>query len=172
MMLGSIVAACGTSQPPATMDLVAALPTAERRALQDPSAAIRADLVQDGADRRPALVTDAPARVIFPVRLPSKARFRARVALQPGSAGATIRAGIADGRTYDELLRVPLVPATGATAAWQTIDVDLGAYSGWKWSLFYHPGRRTWKLVLNADATPGGTVLWLEPKVEMGPAQK
>ncbi|HUL74153.1 MAG TPA: hypothetical protein VLT86_13685 [Vicinamibacterales bacterium] len=167
LISGALAIGCGSAPAPAAIDLVAALPTAERRALHDPDAAIRADFVPVGTDHLEALITDAPARVIFPVRFVSRARFRARVALQPGSAGATVRAGIADDRAYDELLRLPLVPASGAAIAWQPIDIDLDAYSGWKFSLFYQPGRRNWKLVLNADATPGGTVVWLQPTIDM-----
>ena len=110
---------------------------------------------RDGAGQ-PALVTDAPARVIFPVNMPARARFRTAVSLQsPPGTGVTIRMGIADSRLYEELLRLSLEPPAAGADPWRTIDVDLGAYSGWQWSLFYHPSRITWKLVLNADATPG-----------------
>ena len=100
---------CGSA--PASIDLVAALPTAERRALAAPDVAIHATVVsRDGADQ-PALVTDAPARVIFPVNMPGRARFRTAVALQsPAGTGVTVRMGIADSRSYDELLRVSVEP--------------------------------------------------------------
>jgi len=162
-----LTAACGPSSPSARIDLVAALPTAERRALHDPDAAIRAELVAVGADRLPAIVTDAPARLIFPVRMPTRARLTARLALQPGSSGATVRIGISDDRFYDELLRLPIARPADGPAAWRAVDVDLAAYSGWQWSVFYHPARRTWKLVLNADATPSGSVVWLQPAIDL-----
>ena len=166
-----LVLACGAGRcgsAPASIDLVAALPTAERRALAAPDVAIHATVVsRDGADQ-PALVTEAPARVIFPVNMPGRARFRTAVALQsPAGTGVTIRMGIADSRSYDELLRVSVEPPQAGADPWRTIDVDLGAYSGWQWSVFYHPSRITWKLVLNADATPGGRVVWLNPLIDM-----
>jgi hypothetical protein len=167
MIVGCLTAACGSPSSPKTIDLVAALSTAERRALHDPDAAIRSEFLQVGANRLPAIVTEAPARIIFPVRMPAPARFLARVALQPESSGATVRVGIADDRSYDELVRLALAHQPNGATAWQSVDVDLAAYSGWRWSLFYHPARRTWKLVLNADATPGGTVVWLQPTIDM-----
>jgi hypothetical protein len=51
---------------------------------------------------------------------------------------------------------------------WTDLRVDLSAYAGWKWSLFYRPDRIVWRLVLAADAVDNGTatVLWGEPRVE------
>jgi hypothetical protein len=157
---------CGS--PPASIDLVAALPTSERRALAPPDAAIHATVVSRDRADQPALVTDAPARVIFPVNMPARARFRTAVSLQSSAGtGVTIRMGIADGRSYEELLRLSLDPPAAGADPWRAIDVDLGAYSGWQWSLFYRPSRITWRLVLNADATPGGSVVWLRPTIDM-----
>ncbi len=168
LLLGIMCGAGRCGSPPASIDLIAALPTAERRALAAPDVAIHATVVsRDGADL-PALVTDAPARVIFPVNLPRRARFRTAVSLQsPAGTGVTVRMGIADSRRYEELLRLSVEPPQAGAGPWRTIDVDLGAYSGWQWSLFYHPSRITWKLVLNADATPGGSVVWLQPTIDM-----
>jgi hypothetical protein len=144
------------------------LPTAERRALGQADAAIRATVIARDRTDQPALVTEAPARVIFPVNMPARAHFRAAVSLQPpAGAGVTVRMGIADNRRYDELLRMNVEPSTPGTDPWRPIDVDLRAYSGWQWSLFYRPSRITWKLVLNADATPGGSVVWLNPTIDM-----
>ena len=166
-----LVLACGAGRcgsPPASIDLVAALPTAERRALAAPDTAIRATVVTRDRLDQPALVTAAPARVIFPVNMPARGRFRTAVALQSSAGtGVTIRVGIADSRSYDELLRVRVEPAAPGADPWRTIDVNLGAYSGWQWSLFYRPSRITWKLILNADATPGGSVVWLNPLIDM-----
>lgn len=113
-------------------------------------------------------MTDAPARVIFPVNMPVRAHFRTAVSLQsPAGGGVTVRMGVADNRSYDELLRVTVEPPAPGADPWKLVDVDLGEYSGWQWSLFYRPARITWKLVLNADATPGGRVIWLNPRIVM-----
>ena len=52
------------------------------------------------------------------------------------------------------------------------ISVDLGAHSGFKWSLFYHPRLLLWRIVLNTSAAnPAGTEhagdmpLWGEPRL-------
>ncbi len=153
---------------PTSIDLVAALATAEKRALGPPDDAIRATVISRDQIDHPAIVIAAPARVLFPVRMPTRARLRTSVSLVSGSgAGVTIRVGISDNRSYDELQKLTVAPAAGGADPWKTIEVDLAPYSGWHWSLFYRPGQMTWRLVLNADATPGGRVAWLEPKIEM-----
>jgi hypothetical protein len=164
-----VIAASSCSRTAPPIDLVAALPSAERRARASVDTAIRATaIVRDGADR-PALVTEAPARVLYPVTFPARARFHADVALAPSSgAGITVRVGISDDRSYDELYRATLDPSPAGGDVWHPIDIDLKEYSGWAFSLFYQPWRRHWHLVLNADATPGGRAIWLEPSVTMG----
>ena len=39
----------------------------------------------------------------------------------------------------------------GASGAWHPLEVDLSAYAGWRFSLFYQPYRRTWTLVFSAE---------------------
>jgi hypothetical protein len=50
---------------------------------------------------------------------------------------------------------------------WIPVRTDLSAYAGWKWSLFYHPERTVWHVVLAADAT--GSVptraIWGSPEI-------
>ncbi len=158
---------CGAAPP--SIDLVTALPTAERRALAAPETAIHATVASRDGIKQPALVIEAPARVIFPVNMPARARFRTAVSLQsaPGTS-VTVRMGIADARSYAELMRLNVETRAPGADPWTSIDIDLGEYSGWQWSLFYHPSHITWKLVLNADATPGGSVIWLNPVIAMG----
>lgn len=114
----------------------------------------------------PALVMAAPSRVTWTLQFTERAELAAEVALAaeagaPAGDGVTIRIGISDNRSYDELLRVRLDKGpAGAPPAWRPILLDLSAFSGWKWSLFYQPSRRQWKLIVNADATPGGSAAW------------
>ena len=158
---------CGSAA--ASIDLAAALPSAERRALGPPDVAIHATTISNDGPNRTAIVMAAPARVLFPVNMPVHARFHTAVGLEPGSgAGATVRVGIAGTRSYDELLRIPLTPGARDKTDWHAVDLDLGEYSGWQWSVFYRPQTLTWKFVFNADASPGGRVLWLEPVIVMG----
>jgi hypothetical protein len=165
--LVACLAACGappdhTSLP---IDLLGRLGTAERRAPGDPNEQIRADFVRVDGELRPALVMAAPARVTFSISLAEAAVFDTRVAVRPtenggGPTGVTVRVGVSDDRHYNQLLGLPVT-----TPAWRDVHVDLGEYSGWKFSLFYHPAGRVWRFILNADATPGGVAIWVEPRV-------
>ena len=112
----------------------------------------------DGAAIRVA----APSRITWILRLPHDARFEATIAAL-GDAPVGFRVGVADERTYEQLAHVALSERDGARA----LDVDLSAYAGRKWSLFYHPDRIDWRLILSADATGGapGVGLWGAPRV-------
>jgi hypothetical protein len=161
-LLGSVRCGDDPDRPP-EVDLLAALPRAERRAGGNVDEAIRMDVVGIHGDARTALVMRAPARVTWPVRLPLHARFVSAVTLVPGTtglpSGVTVRMGLADDRSYHDLGKVEV------TGAWVPITVDLREFSEWKFSVFYQPLRRTWRLVLNADATPGGAVAWDVPRL-------
>ena len=98
----------------------------------------------------------APSRVTWPVQLTERAELTAHVAMVGATTdqGVTIRIGISDNRSYDELSRIRL------GTDWRPIHIDLSAFSGWRFSLFYHPNKKIWNLIVNADATPGGTAAW------------
>src|SRR5687767_13095651 len=78
---GRIDSAQGTSAPVAFVDLLDALPTAERRAALPVDNAIRVDIVGPAGDIRPSIVTTAPARVIWSTRLPARAQLETAVLL-------------------------------------------------------------------------------------------
>lgn len=158
------VAACGDDRDrPAEVDLLAQLSSADRRAGGNVDQAVRMDVVAVQGDARTALIMRAPARVTWPVTLPLHARFFSALALVPDAPGlpqgVTVRVGLSDGRMYQEIGKVE------ATGSWAPIFLDLGEYSEWKFSVFYQPLHKTWRLVLNADATPGGTVAWDRPRL-------
>src|SRR6185436_17224442 len=85
----SAVGACRSSLPPVppSIDLVAELPAAERRAAGDVDAVIRPDVVGAGSNARMAIVMHAPARVIWLVRLPTRPHIHTAVALAPEPDG-------------------------------------------------------------------------------------
>jgi hypothetical protein len=143
------------------------LPAAERRAALPVDTAIRVDIVGPAGDIRPSIVTQAPARVIWSTRLPSRARLETAVVLADDGHGATARIGISDDRRYEELANIAL-DAAALPRTWRTVTIDLGAYSGWQWSLFYRPWERTWRLVFNADGPGGAHVAWARPMVRGG----
>lgn len=150
------------------VDLVHELQSADRRASHPPGDAIRAGTAVVDGETQPALEVQASARVTYLVRMPERAAFHARVALLPSASptGVLVRFGISNDRFYNELANVQVGPSPiGGPPMWQPIDVDLTLYSGWKWSVFYQPGRRTWKIILNANESPGGTVVWARPVI-------
>ena len=163
-------ASCGSpaGTTPLPIDLLRELPRAR---VQAPAGApgARPDFAPSETGPVPALVMTAPSRVTWRVRMADRADLTVRVAqIDPAAttSGVTLRVGISDSRRYDELLRLSLA-GTGSDPArrWQSVRVDLSPYSGRQWSLFYHPARRDWNLIINADATPGGTVALDSPTV-------
>ena len=167
--LALLASRCAGRSPVAFVDLIESLPAAERRAALPVDTAIRVDIVGPAGDIRPSIVTQAPARVIWSTRLPSRARLETAVLLADDghgarSASATARIGISDDRRYDELASIALDGAA-LPRTWRTVTIDLGAYSGWQWSLFYRPWERTWRLVFNADGPGGAHVAWARPMV-------
>jgi hypothetical protein len=127
---------------------------------------VRLGELPDAAGSTAALLLSSPARLTWPVRFHEHAEIDASVALvvppaepRPAPAGVIVRIGIADDRAYEELWRLLLTPQDGRIV-WQPIRLDLGSYSGWKWSLFYQPSRVTWNLIVAVDPAPAGTVAW------------
>jgi hypothetical protein len=148
MLLLLFVSCDGTSKGISTqvVDLAAGLDRAERR----PSAGF--DLTVHSADGivRPAIVMPVPGRAIWSLRVPRNGVLRTFVALEnsgTSGAGVRFRIGISDHRVSE-----PLASATvSEQRGWTEIAVDLSAFAGFKWSLFYHPDRITWRIALAAD---------------------
>lgn len=165
-------AAChGRSAPPQYVDLIHELPRAERRAVAPVDEAIRVDMTGPEDDMRPAIVMQAPARLTWAMRFPSRAHLATAVMLVPDVAGSqrgvTVRVGVADDRTYEAVFQLPIEASGAAPPAWRLVDIDLSAYSGWQWSLFYRPWAITWRVIVSVDATPGGTAAWASPSISM-----
>jgi hypothetical protein len=121
---------------------------------------------QTGGVSRVAILSPAPARLIWITRLPPRGAFRAQLGVRPkGSGDATLdfRVGISDDRIYEALAHKTVASAQG----WTPIVVDLSRYAGRKWSLFYRPDTHPWRLVLSVDAiAPGAaTAVWGEPVI-------
>ena len=170
--MAAAASGCRSQTQDAPIDLLRVLPSAERRAGSALDEAVHADTVTVAGVTRPALLMRAPSRVLWPVQLTAnRAMLRTAVAVMDDHTGATtgvvVRVGISDSRSYNELLRLPVRVEPGSGPVWQPIDVDLSAYSGWRWSLFYQPYRLHWKLIFNADASRRGRVAWAEPTIEL-----
>lgn len=133
-------------------------------ARKQPEGAVRKESLTIAGVWMPVLLMPAPSRVTWPVRFAERVELDAALALTPGGAGApagvTLRIGLSDDRWYNEVLRVRIDPAADGAETWRPIHVDLTPFSGWKWSLFYRPSRIAWKLIVNAEGAPGGTLAW------------
>lgn len=151
--------ACGApAGVPESVDLLAELPAAEKRAGSDVQTAIREADVSDGVDTRRALRLTVPARVTWRVDLPIHAVLQtAAMHLPDGSPGAWMRVGIADDRTYEDMTRVE------PGRRWQPMAVDLRRFSEWKFSLFYQPRWQSWKIVVNAEGAAGTVIALASP---------
>jgi hypothetical protein len=146
------------------IDLLRELPSAEMRPA--PSAfELVEHRVQDQS--RPSISTGAPSRLIYTLAIPRRSTLRVAVALDTTTAAPIrFRVGVSDERIYDALAEVTLAPAS--KNGWSELQADLSAYAGWKWSLFYRPERRRWRLVLSTDAIAGvpGRVVWGAPGID------
>jgi hypothetical protein len=167
----ALASACagGDPAPPLPRDLVAEFGAARVQPAPVPEVARIETATIAGASANVLRLT-SPARLTWSLRLPVRADLQAEVAFVPDPAGSapagvTVRIGLSDDRIYDELFRAPLDGAADGSTVWQPIRLDLSPYSGWKWSLFYRPSRITWKLIVNADPTPGGSVHWRRLRV-------
>jgi len=117
----------------------------------------------------PSLVVPVPSRLTLPLPLPRNGWLRAFAALEPPgpnapAASVRLRIGVSDDRIYERLTDVVLAPGQ---RRWVDVRTDLSAYAGRKWSLFYHPDRVMWRVVLAADAIDGvpTTALWGSPEI-------
>ena len=164
-MLIVAAAACrepGAAPPIQVVDLAREFDRAEKR----PPAGFK--ITAYGADGvvRPSIVMPVPSRVTWSLPLPRRGRFRTFVALgdreHPGAA-IRFRFGVSDQRIYEGLVEHTV---GAAHPGWSSLGVDLSAYAGVKWSLFYRPDRVTWRIVLAADVVgAGAAAVWGAPEI-------
>jgi hypothetical protein len=122
-----------------------------------------------GGLARPSIVSSAPSRLTWTLRLPARGAFHAQLHVRSDSiAGETLgfRVGVSDDRVYERLAQLPL---SSTSRGWTPISVDLSRYAGRKWSLFYRPDARAWRLILSVDvdatARGGAHAVWGAPAV-------
>ena len=132
------------------------------RAEQRPAASYTLTEFSARGASRPAISGPAPGRIIWELPLPRRGTLHTAVAIQD-AVPVRFRVGVSDERIYEELAAVTVA----APGAWTDLDADLSAYAGWKWSLFYRPERRRWRVVLSTDAITGqpGRAIWGAPVV-------
>ena len=131
------------------IDLIKELTHAERR--PDPAAF---DVVTRtiGGVTRPAVAIPVPSRIVWTLRFPERATFRALVAVEDAASlphdPIAFRAGVSDERRYDPLAHVEVA---SVPSEWIPLTADLSLYAGRKWSLFYRPDAHPWRLILSID---------------------
>ena len=164
-----LAAACRGAAPAppsvASVDFIAEFERAEKR----PPSAYRIADYRIGETAHPSIIAPAPGRLTWAMRLPRRGVLQARVTLADPPAGSApaavqLRIGISDDRIYEPLHAITLEPPD---RHWRDVAVDLSAYAGRKWSLFYRPDRITWRIVFAADAVGGapGVVAWGAPRI-------
>ena len=146
--------------PVPVVDLIREFDRAEKR---PPAGFQIVDRAIDGT-AHPAIVAPVPSRLTIPLPLPRRGVLRAFVALEPAGGVVRLRVGISDDRIYERLTDLVL---SSEPRSWVPLSVDLSAYAGWKWSLFYRPERVVWHLVLAADSLDGrrSAALWGSPEI-------
>lgn len=126
------------------------------------------EFVDLDGDRRQAIFAHSPSRMIWRLRFAGHATLRTAIALrsetwnQPGD-GVSFRIGISDGRRFENLFAQHVDPQhRSADRRWIPVEVDLSAYGGWQWSLFYRPSERDWELIFATDPGPErhSTTMW------------
>lgn len=153
------------SPPIRVIDLIERFEQAERRPAD--GAFTIADHTCGGSTRT-SLAVPPSSRLTWTIRLPASGTLdtAAAVAGDPGSA-ATFRVGISDDRIYEPLL-VRSVRVEDCEPGWVPLQVDLSAYAGRKWSVFYRPDRTAWRVIFSVNQEAGSPqrVLWALPGVD------
>jgi hypothetical protein len=147
-----------------TIDLIKVLDHAE---LRPSSASFQLAEHTFAGQPRASIVVPVPSRITWPTAIPRRATLGLDAAAVPrggGVAAVRVRIGISDDRVYEALAERTILTDT---AAWTPIAVDLSPYAGRKFSLFYQPDGRTWRLVLAADVAEGAADLyWGNPGID------
>jgi hypothetical protein len=148
LLLGPATGACRPSaapEPVPVVDFIKEFHRADSR----PAGSFEVAAHLAGGTALPSIVGPAPSRIIWVLPVPRSSTFRAQIA----AIGTPVRAriGVSDARIYEQLAEVTVEPGAG----WSTLEADLSAYAGWKFSLFYRPDGRQWRLNLSVDAPAG-----------------
>mgnify|MGYP001450330715 CR=1 FL=1 len=164
---------CGRAPQPMHIDLLSLLASAEKRPPTTANDAFVVGDVQIDGRRVPAVIVPQPSRIVWTVRIPRRATLTAQAGLVPDRTGkyagvAVFRIGVSGGKIYEQVYERRMNPITvEADRAFVPIAVDLSAWAGWQWSLFYRPSETRWNLVFSVDGTGStDTPLWLAPAVK------
>lgn len=163
---------CGKPAQPTHIDLLSLLARAEKRPpVTGEDAFVVGDIQFDGRVI-PAVIVPQPSRIVWTVRIPRRATLTGHAGLAPDRTGkyagdAVFRIGVSGGRIYEQVFERRMTPVeVESDRTFVPIAVDLSAWAGWQWSLFYRPSESTWNLVFSVDgARTTDTPLWLAPAI-------
>ena len=157
VLLALLAAACSRERGPAdvpAVDLLRKLQDAERR-----PAGGRFDAAEHtfGGRSMASLVVPAESRMTWTLAIPHRAHARlfAAVPGERGPAVVAVRIGISDDRLYTTLVETTVTSEETRTRGWTLIQADLSPYAGRKFSLFYRPDSRLWKVIVGTHVLEG-----------------
>lgn len=123
-----------------------------------------------GGRSEASLEVPANSRIIYPQPLPRRGVLRVNAAVPGDNGPATVnfRIGISDDRLYTTLLDQPVTSEESRTRGWTRLVVDLSRYAGPKFSVFYQPDRRRWRVVFSTSITEGSPAVayWGTPGID------
>jgi hypothetical protein len=166
-LLVLIGAACGAGAPQTQLlvvDLIGKFRLAESRPAGGAFGLAQHTL---GERVRATIEVPVPSRVIWTIPVPRRGKLVLTPALLPSTSPEQVRfrVGVSDHRIYEGLGDTTL--SVGDTAIGTPWEIDLSDYAGLKWSIFYQPDWRVWRLVLNTELIEGSSAraLWIEPAI-------
>ncbi|MCX6538259.1 MAG: hypothetical protein NT151_04895 [Acidobacteria bacterium] len=164
---------CSRAPQPIHIDLLSLLARADKRPPSRPGEAFVVRDVQFDGRTIPAVIVPQPSRIVWTVRIPRRATLTTHAGLAPDRTGkyagdAVFRIGVSGGKLYEKVYERRLTPnKVEADRSFVPIAVDLSAWAGWQWSLFYRPSERAWNVVFSVDGTKSSdTPLWLAPAIK------
>jgi hypothetical protein len=122
-----------------------------------------------GGRSRASLIVPSGSRVSWTLFVPHRARLTVHAGVPDanGPAIAAVRLGVSDDRRYDTLIEQRVTSAEAANG-WIPISADLSPYAGRKFSLFYRPDRRKWRIIIGTHVIAGSPPFLVlgEPSIE------
>jgi len=119
-------------------------------------------------ERKHAIFTEPPSRVIWKVRIPDDGWIKASLGMKPESwdkegDGVLFRIGVSDGRTFEDLLTLHVDPFHNkADRRWIPIAVDVSQYAGEEVEVIFNTNN---SLPGKPEDRQNDTALFAEPQI-------
>jgi hypothetical protein len=115
------------------IDLISTFESATKKPTGAMFQVVDADL---NGERKRAILTEAPTRMIWKVKIPDDGWIKASLGLKPETwekegDGVLFRIGVSDGRTFEDLLTLHVDPFhSKSDRRWIPVFVDVSQYAG------------------------------------------